>query len=64
LENLPFKLSFKSVDGDEHDLNLSGEDEHDVNLSGKDECVLNDVDDNSRDEWKQETRKIFDTLEI
>jgi hypothetical protein len=54
LESLPFKLSFRSVDGDEHDVNLSGEDER----------VLSDVDDNSGDEWKQETRRIFDALGI
>jgi hypothetical protein len=27
LINLPFKLSFRSVDGDEHDVNLSGGDD-------------------------------------
>jgi hypothetical protein len=74
LENLSFKLSFRSVDedehniylsgGDEHDVNLSGGDEHDVNLSGGDERVLSDVDSNGGDEWKQETRKIFDALKI
>jgi hypothetical protein len=44
------KFSFKSVDGDEHDLNLSGRDEHNVNLSDGDECVLTDVDSNDKDE--------------
>jgi hypothetical protein len=59
LENLTFKLSFRSVDGDEHNVNLSGEDEHDVNFSGGDECVLSDVDNNGGDKWKQDTRKVF-----
>jgi hypothetical protein len=54
LKNLPFKLSFRSVD----------EDEHDINLSGGDERVLSDVDGNGGDEWKQETRKVFDALKI
>jgi hypothetical protein len=47
-------LSFKSVGGDEHDVNLSGRDEH----------VLSNVDDNDIDEWKQETHKIFYALKI
>jgi hypothetical protein len=64
LENLSFKLSFRSVDEDEHNIYLSGGDEHDVNLSGGDERVLSDVDSNGGDEWKQETRKIFDALKI
>jgi hypothetical protein len=37
---------------------------HDVNLTGGDEYVLSDIDGNDRDEWKQETRKVFDELEI
>jgi hypothetical protein len=56
-------LSFRSVDGDEHDVNLSGGDEHDVNFSGGDEHILSYVD-NDRDECKQETHKVFHTLEI
>jgi hypothetical protein len=64
LENLSFNLSFRSVDEDEHNIYLSGGDEHDVNLSGGDERVLSDVDSNGGDEWKQETRKIFDALKI
>jgi hypothetical protein len=64
LENLSFKLSFRSVDEDEHNIYLSGGDEHDVNLSGGDERVLSDVNSNGGDEWKQETRKIFDALKI
>jgi hypothetical protein len=47
-------LSFRSVDEDEHDVNLSGGDEH----------VLSGVDGNDKDEWKQESRKVFDALKI
>jgi hypothetical protein len=43
---------------------LKGEDEHDVNLSGKDEHILSAIDGNDRDEWKQETCKVFGALEI
>jgi hypothetical protein len=43
---------------------LSGGYEHDVNLSGGDKHLLSDVDGNGKDEWKQETRKIFDALKI
>jgi hypothetical protein len=43
---------------------LSGGYEHDVNLSGEDKHLLSVVDGNDKDEWKQETRKIFDALEI